>query len=86
MLLSVEEQSRVRFNEARFIYVTAIMTSDALITTIAQSPTFKPRSSIASFVIDDVMTCSCVISTRTTDVVIPYLDFNNFPSNLIART
>jgi hypothetical protein len=32
------------------------MTSEALITTVALAPTFKPSSSTASFVIDDVMT------------------------------
>ena len=38
------------------------MTSNALITTVALLPTFKPSSSTASFVIEDVMTWLGAIS------------------------
>src|SRR5262249_23689531 len=65
------------------LYSTPIITSDALIMTTAQSPTFKPSSSTASFVIDEVMICSCVISTRTCAVVIPFLISIIFPLILL---
>ena len=53
-------------------YSTPIITSDALITTIAAPPTVRWRSLTASFVIDDVITLPRAISTRTRLVVVPF--------------
>src|SRR5262249_14692 len=52
---------------------TPIMTSDALMTAQALSPTLRLRSATASFVMADVMTIPLPMSIRIWDVVVPFL-------------
>src|SRR5581483_11979285 len=72
-----------RFHDRRFHGARpqsiAIITSDALITTVAAPPVFRPSSSTASLVMDDVITWPGPISTRTWDVVAPFLTARILP-------
>src|ERR1700722_2643579 len=60
-------------------YSVATMTSDALITAIAASPTLRPSSSTASLVIDEVITTPLPISIRTCAVVWPFCTATTLP-------
>jgi hypothetical protein len=55
------------------------MTSDALITATASSPIWSARSSIASLVIEAVMTIPPPTSMRTWPVVYPFWTATTFP-------
>src|SRR6202000_2323583 len=52
---------------------TAIMTSEAFTTTVTWPLALMPSSSTASLVIEDVMIWPLPMSTRTCDVVAPFL-------------
>src|SRR5258705_8682326 len=56
-----------------------IMTSEALITAATLSPTFRPRSSTASFVMDDVAVTPWPRSTTTCAVVAPLWTSTTLP-------
>src|SRR5215467_10231084 len=56
-----------------------IITSEALITAATLSPTFRPSSSTASFVIDDVTFVPLPRSTSTCAVVAPFLSSTSLP-------
>src|ERR1700692_323090 len=58
---------------------TAIITSEALITTVTWPLALMPRSSTASLVIEDVTTWPPPISTRTCEVVAPFLTSMTVP-------
>src|SRR5258705_7215877 len=62
----------------------ATITSDALMKAIASSPTARPRSSIASLVIDAVTTTPLPISIRTCAVVLALLSGNDLAAELVA--
>src|ERR1700736_5963494 len=58
---------------------TAIITSDALITTVTLPLALMPRSSTASLVIEEVTIWPPPISTRTCEVVAPFLTLMTVP-------
>src|ERR1700720_3913568 len=58
---------------------TAIMTSEALTTPATWPLALMPRSSTASLVIDEVIICPLPISTRTWEVVAPFLTSRTVP-------
>ena len=60
------------------------ITSEALITAIALSPTASARSSMASFVIEDVMMMPLPMSIWTCPVVWPFLHGNDLAFDLIS--
>ena len=65
------QQRRAEQQPGRHAAYFATITSDALITAIASSPTFSASSSIASLVIEEVTTTPWPISIRTWPVVSP---------------
>src|SRR5260221_9207768 len=58
---------------------TAIMTSEAFMTTVTWPLALMPKSSTASLVIEDVTICPLPISTRTCEVVAPFLTSTTVP-------
>src|ERR1700704_6466897 len=58
---------------------TAIMTSEAFTTTMTELLTLMPRSSIDSLVIEEVTIWPLPISTRTCEVVAPFLTSTTVP-------
>ncbi len=58
---------------------TAIMTSEALITTVTWPLALMPRSSTASLVIEEVIIWPLPISTRTWEVVAPFVTSTTAP-------
>jgi hypothetical protein len=61
------------------------MTSDALITALADAPGFSPSSSTGSLVIAAVTTCPGAISRRTCAVVAPFFTSMILPSVYCAH-
>src|ERR1700727_3156555 len=55
------------------------MTSEAFTTTVTCPLALMPSSSTASLVIDEVITCPLPISTRTWEVVAPFLTSRTVP-------
>src|SRR6201999_1909216 len=58
---------------------TAIITSEALTTTVTALLALMPRSSTASLVIDEVTIWPLPMSTRTCDVVAPFVTSTTVP-------
>src|SRR6202163_5045926 len=58
---------------------TAIMTSEAFTTTVTAPFALMPRSSTASLVIEEVTIWPLPISTRTCEVVAPFLTSTTVP-------